>query len=610
MFKTIKEKLSWKSLEESISLITQRFPLSVIALVVSFILSSVLLHGDFFMNDYQLVVMAKTTLTFLFVALLAYAIALAGESYTTENNVRRIWATIVVIMCGVLYYLYIPEVFDSAPTDVLFTMFGILFLVFVASFSARFINLFRTKKYSDTPFYLFVINQMLAMLEGFFVAFFLFLLGAATLGSIDVLFSLSIDGKLYAQWWIFAALIVGPLYFLAHVPTTVQEDKISLQTFGKFLRFIIVYVALPFIGIYFVILYTYSSKVLINFTQWPEGIVSWLVIMFSFFGFVTYFLSYHVREERVVSFFRRWFPYVLAPQVLMLFYAIGLRVAQHGITINRYFVIAFGVWIAFLCVYYIFSKTKTLFALPASLFVALIIVLIGPWGVFATSERSQLSRLNNLFVEHQVIQDKTIVPLTNETLKNISDTDQESMISIIRYVCSNHGCPALIPVLGSDYNEAVGEATDQYVQASGIIDHVGLPSYVTIVREEAVNKEKRIVSLFATSDGFVIDTVNTESLTLVMSYADFKTPFGVSATDRVIINYSKGDIQKSEDITDQVQKVALSLPTNGFFPENQPSPEKILFGDGTLYITGMSAEIQDSSVKKFMNIEGFIVVNQ
>jgi len=38
-----------------------------------------------------------------------------------------------------------------------------------------------------------------------------------------------------------------------------------------------------FIFAYFVILYVYSAKVLIDFSNWPRGEISWLVIIFSTF---------------------------------------------------------------------------------------------------------------------------------------------------------------------------------------------------------------------------------------------------------------------------------------------------------------------------------------
>jgi len=48
----------------------------------------------------------------------------------------------------------------------------------------------------------------------------------------------------------------------------------------------------------------------------------------------------------------------------MLFYAIYLRIAQYDLTINRYLVIAFGIWLIVLSVFLIFSKEKRIAYIP------------------------------------------------------------------------------------------------------------------------------------------------------------------------------------------------------------------------------------------------------
>jgi hypothetical protein len=59
-----------------------------------------------------------------------------------------------------------------------------------------------------------------------------------------------------------------------------QKETIDDNLFyeNKFFSFLVKYVAIPFIYIYFLILYAYTVKVLLNFQDWPKGEVSWLVI--------------------------------------------------------------------------------------------------------------------------------------------------------------------------------------------------------------------------------------------------------------------------------------------------------------------------------------------
>lgn len=80
---------------------------------------------------------------------------------------------------------------------------------------------------------------------------------------------------------------------------------------------------IPFLILYFVILYSYSVKVLLNFSDWPKGQVSWMVIGFSVFGYALYLFSYSIEKEySLIERMRRYFPAFVLPQVLMLFYAI------------------------------------------------------------------------------------------------------------------------------------------------------------------------------------------------------------------------------------------------------------------------------------------------
>lgn len=116
-----------------------------------------------------------------------------------------------------------------------------------------------------------------------------------------------------------------------------------------------------------------------NFSDWPKGIISWMVIGFSSFGYLIYILSRaYAGESHMVAVFRRYFPYMVVPQILMLGYAIYLRVAQYDLTMNRYFVVVFGIWLTIISLYYILSSAKSLRMIPASLLAAILIISIGP----------------------------------------------------------------------------------------------------------------------------------------------------------------------------------------------------------------------------------------
>jgi hypothetical protein len=105
----------------------------------------------------------------------------------------------------------------------------------------------------------------------------------------------------------------------------------------------------------------------------------------------------------------------------MLFYAIYLRINQYDITVNRYFVVVFGLWLLVVSLYFIFSKKKNLIIIPSVLTLFVIIISIIPgFNVYSLPENRQFDRLKTNLQEAKIIQNSKITPL-----KNYSDINQE-----------------------------------------------------------------------------------------------------------------------------------------------------------------------------------------
>lgn len=110
-------------------------------------------------------------------------------------------------------------------------------------------------------------------------------LGFIAIGSVMALFDITdlIDeSKLFGNWATIALALVAPFYALSLFPVARDYETQSYLE-NRFFSFMIRYIAVPFIFIYFLILYAYSMKVLMNFSEWPKGMVSWMVIGFSSF---------------------------------------------------------------------------------------------------------------------------------------------------------------------------------------------------------------------------------------------------------------------------------------------------------------------------------------
>jgi len=539
MLKKIQTKLSWKIIEEDLTRVVNRFPLVVVSLFVLFGIGTILIHVNYDNSEILYAVFIKALMTALFVAILGYGLVLALESW---SGLKKVWTRLLyvsVFLCGALYYLYIPVDIDNVPVQVIVTIAGLQVLALLGAFCARFKKQFFKKTYTDVLFYLFTLRQTFAALEGFFVAIFTFILGALTITSVNALFGSPISSEWYGQWWVFVATLVGPLYFLSHVPNEIKEKDLLFDSLKTFLHFVVLYIALPFIAIYFVILYVYSLQVLVNFSAWPEGVVSWLVILFSFFGWLIYFLSFSFKREKFVSLFRTWFPRVLVPQLGMLFYAIGLRIAQHGLTVNRSLVLVFGAWISFLCVYYIFSKKKALFVIPFSLFIGIVVILLGPWNIFTVSEDSQVNKLEGLFIEHDLLGDGSLVSLSEEEIEAIPESDKVSITSSVRYLCEYHGCDSMKYLFGI---EATG------IPEKRIIDFRNGTEFLSVYTDrDNTSFDVEGADIFGFVNSYSAETQNTQD-NIVLEVQG----------DRVTLS-SKGYVF---DITQEVSNILISDGAN------------------------------------------------
>lgn len=221
-------------------------------------------------------------------------------------------------------------------------------------------------------------------------------LGFIAIASVLALFDITNlvdDTKLYGNWATFALALVTPFYSLLSLPHLREIDKKTYEI-NRFFSFLIRYIAVPFIFIYFLILYAYSAKVLMNFQDWPKGMISWMVIGFSTFGYLTYIFSKPYEDtSSILRVFRRYFPYMVIPQIFMLGYAIELRIAQYDLTMNRYFVVIFGIWLMIISLYLIVSRKKSLAIITASLTLISLIISVGPWSVYSVPLERQYARL-------------------------------------------------------------------------------------------------------------------------------------------------------------------------------------------------------------------------
>lgn len=362
------------------------------------------------------------------------------------------------IIFWVWFYLTFHIDFRSLNMLVFFmmTIVGIWCFLFFAPYLKQLV----TGSGNNDIYYRYFYRISFVFFMAFFLGFVLFLLGFIGIGAIVELFDIwwKYNNILFEDWAIIALWCVTPLFALTQIP--VQRDfSNSLFSVGNFFSFLIKYVAIPFIYVYFFILYAYSIKVLFNFDDWPKWEVCWLVIGFSLFWYIVYMFSQIFEDSYTfVQVFRKLFPFAVLPQVAMLFYAIFLRINQYDITVNRYFVVVFWIWLLSISLYFIFSKIKYIAYIPAVITLFTIIISLGPWSVYALPESRQLQRLKDNLTTANILQNWQIVPLQNPS--DIAPKLSGDIYDGIFYVCGLSTCESIKELFPDQYQDVVDSWND------------------------------------------------------------------------------------------------------------------------------------------------------
>ncbi|RYZ63308.1 MAG: DUF4153 domain-containing protein, partial [Proteobacteria bacterium] len=97
---------------------------------------------------------------------------------------------------------------------------------------------------------------------------------AVGIWSLDPLFAIKFESKIYLSVWCVIAYLVSVLFFWAAVPEDPQH--IEEKGYPSELRILVPNVALPLIAIYLGILYVYAVKIAVT-RIWPEGKIGWLI---------------------------------------------------------------------------------------------------------------------------------------------------------------------------------------------------------------------------------------------------------------------------------------------------------------------------------------------
>lgn len=392
----------------------------------------------------------------LLVLVISFFLFLVWSSYVQSNHKKLIvngigGLVLVVLLCA--YYFYLPKNLDDFESIYLIRHV----LITLASVGLVFVSHYQLKS-STQKFWNFSRATAEAIIQAVFFSAILFIGLSLTFASIDFLFEINMPDEIYPSTWFAVVGGFATFYFLSKLPVLNAEPEDAFNC-NKLWKFLGAYILFPLLALYFLVLYSYTAKVLLTW-EWPSGQISYMIAAFSLVGTITYWiLTPHVEGgSKAWSRYTVGFWGLLLLQVAVLFTAIGLRINQYGITPNRYLIVLFGVYLTILCLYFLFSKVRDRRIIPLLFSGLILITSTGPWGLFEVSKASQTKIINNIFETHGLLQSETIT----KPEKEIPKDERRQLSSALDFLVRTFGKEQLEPWSGGEKVDSVTELLKMY----------------------------------------------------------------------------------------------------------------------------------------------------
>ncbi|KAB8031802.1 DUF4153 domain-containing protein [Fluviispira multicolorata] len=253
--------------------------------------------------------------------------------------------------------------------------------------------------------------------------------------------------NIYIKLWFFCAFIFQVSVFILGIPSSIENIK-TYEKYPNGLKTFIQYIFIPLLLLYMIILYFYLGKILLAWNL-PKGQVGWMVSTLGVLGILCILFLYPVRkslETRWSQIFEKYFYILLLPLLAMLFLGVFTRIYTYGFTENRYFLLLLAFWLLAISLYFKISKSNNIKIFPISLLIALFVSMIGPWGAYQVSERSQVKIFKESLANNKILVNGKIQKIT----QTLSFEERKRISSLFEYIQNNYGISSLIEVINNE----------------------------------------------------------------------------------------------------------------------------------------------------------------
>lgn len=364
----------------------QRFPVTAVALVVTAIIANLDIADGLDLHWTKQQQVYQTLAAFIIMSLVKQ-IALESRGY--NRSLQHLAALAAGAIAAALVWF---------AKDI-----GLLELAFFSGLIGAVLVSAHWFRGTSAGFWFFVLRLLFA--SGLaLVAVVVFSLGlSAIFASLDYLFGVDVPSDIYGHIWATGLIAAGPLFALGRIP----EDFDALPVINgdnhgiAGLRLLSDYLAVPLLVIYALILHAYAAKIIFT-GEVPQNQIGWMVIGYGTLIIFFWKVMLPLRDVLTTSgrMFLRFWPLITPIPMLLLFYALWLRISNYGVTPDRYFLVAFAMLMTLFAGMQAIPFLRNWLPGAAPLTViALLLGSFGPWGAERYSVNSQIRQLVSILDE-------------------------------------------------------------------------------------------------------------------------------------------------------------------------------------------------------------------
>lgn len=441
-----------------------RFPLTLLSAFCGVCLAIYLVEFEDEITNYFPYINSLITFALGIPLFFCVAIISSKKDFGTSS---RIGSYVVATLVLLAIFMSLPDAENTHNTAIPYIRYGIFNIIvhLLVSFSPY------LSGQQLNGFWNFNKTLFIRILTSILYSGFLYVGLILAFSALHLLFDIDIKDELYFELWIVIIGLFNTWFFLSGIPEDIEQLEHN-HDYPNGLKVFAQYVLLPLLVLYLIILYAYGAKITLLW-DWPKGIVSYLISCVSVLGILTVLLFYPYGEMKENSWIKKSskvFYLMLFPLIVLLFFAIGMRISDYGLTINRYVIVLLGIWLTLVATYFTIGRKNIKF-IPMSLAVTLGLMSFGPWGMFSMSESSQANRLISILENNNLLQDGKVIKEViwetdslpqwfytkqNDTNEGVlSDSLHNEVYSIVNYLDDYHGLASIRPIFQQDLDSLI-----------------------------------------------------------------------------------------------------------------------------------------------------------